>query len=860
MLISRVWLKELLADAAGFDLGSIDDDGLTRALTGLGLEVEAVRATGAGLSEVVIADVAGIRPHPEADKLRIVDVSDGNQNVAVVCGAANVPAPGGKVLWARPGAVLPDGTQIGHRLVRGVSSPGMLCSETELDIGPDGDGIVVLPGDAPAGRRLVDFVPAVMDTIIELSITPNRPDALGHVGVARDLAVKLNRAWRPSNRELPECPEDPGLVELRAPDRCGRYLGVAFVDARIGPSPLALRLRLHRLGLRPLSNVVDVTNLVMMQWGQPLHAFDRARLRGGKVVVRTARPGEPIVLLDGRTLALAPDDLVIADSESPMALAGVMGGEHSGVAADTTTLLLEAAWFEPAGIRRSARARGCATDSSHRFERGVDHGDGLTQACASACALLQEVAGAKPVAHCYPIGSRPAPRIIDLRPARTKLLLGMEVPQPEAKRILVGVGVLVDDADAARWRCTAPSHRPDLEREVDLIDEIVRHHGLDRLPMQAAVPHAPSRADRRTRARADAVRGLADALREAGLHEHVAFAFTRPEAVAAVVDDTPNERTIVLANPMRGEASVLRTHLLGGLLEAVAVNLARHGRAIELFEIGRVYRWPEHTSGGGPKRVADCCAPAWTGKTSAWVAPKDDSFADGPDPEPIEERTRAAVVRASGSADNTHLDARSVAADLLGALLRLGYRARTRATRRPVPWLHPGAQAEIVRDDGTVLGRYGLVHPEVLEAFALAGDHRVAYGELWLEHISERRSSSFVALPRFPATSRDASFDIVLTVPSSRILEIVDHAARLGQEGDDPPRVVRGDRGDGAIEIIDDYRGEEVAAGRRALTLRLHYRAQARSVTDAEVQAVHLSIITRVCDELRSLDPDVRTR
>lgn len=859
MLISRTWLQELLGES--LDLSRVDDGELTAALTGLGLEVEGTRTTGAGLAEVVVAEVVAIRPHPEADKLRIVDTHDGSQTLAVVCGAPNVPAPGGKVLWARPGTVLPDGTKIAPRLVRGVSSPGMLCSETELDLGPDDDGIVILSSDAPVGRRLVDLVPGVVDTIVELGVTPNRPDALGHVGVARDLAVKLGGSWRPVVGALPECPEDPGLVELRAPDRCGRYLGVALGGATIAASPLAIRLRLHRLGLRPLSNVVDVTNLVMMQWGQPLHAFDRARLRGGKVVVRTARPGEPLVLLDGRTLTLGPDDLVIADAEAPMALAGVMGGEHSGVAPDTTTLLLEAAWFAPAGIRRSARAHGCATDSSHRFERGVDHGDGLTGACASACALLQQLAGATPIGRHVAVGNHPAPRVIDLRPARTKLLLGMDVPEPETRRILAGVGVTLDETDAARWRCTAPSHRPDLEREVDLIDEIVRHHGLDRLPMQASVPHATNRADRRTRARAEVLRTIGDALREAGLHEHVGFAFTRPDALAAIVDDTPAERAITLANPMRAEASVLRTHLLGGLLEALATNLARHGRAIDLFEIGRVYRWPEHVGAGGPRRVSDRCGtPGWASKTSAWVAAPSESFADGPDPEPVDERTRAAVLRAPGSVDASPLDVASVAADLLGALARLGHVVHTRASGQPVAWLHPGAQAEIVRDDGTVVGRYGLVHPGVLEAFAVADTHRVAYGELWLEHVPERRTPSFVALPRFPASSRDVSLDVALGVPSSRILELVDLAARQLPSGDDPPRVVRGDRGAAAIEIVDDYRGEGVAAGRRALTLRLHYRAQGRSVTDAEVQALHVSITSRVCDELRALDPEVRTR
>ncbi len=838
MLISRAWLTELLADS-DVDLAALGDRELAAKLTDLGLEVEGVTRVGEGLDAVRVGQVAAVKPHPDADKLRVVDLQDGEGIRTIVCGAANVPAPGGKVVFVPPGTRLPSGLEIGARAVRGVASAGMICSEDELGIGPDASGILVLGDDVRAGDRLVDRVAGVADTIIELGVTPNRPDALGHVGVARDLAVKLGGRFVSPRWTVPDAADAPNLVELSAPDRCGRYFGLALTGAAVGDSPLWLRVRLHRLGLRPLSNVVDVTNLVMLEWGQPLHAFDRARLAEGRVVVRRARAGETMRMLDGRDLELSTEDLVIADARVPQALAGVMGGEHSGVEASTTDLLLEAAWFHPTFVRRTAKAHGLSTDSSHRFERGVDHGVGLESACARAVALLTELAGARVVGKRVVEGQRPVPPAIPFRRARSRLLLGIDVPEPETRRIFDGLGITIEQAPAdGPWICRPPTHRPDLEIEVDLVDELVRHHGLDRLPMTPSPRSLEGGApDRELAARRHGEAALVDAMREHGLHETISFVFTRPEVIEAV-GDVPLAHAVALANPMRVEASYLRTHMLPGLLDALGINLARHAREVALFERGRVYAFVPRDVVDGPTAAADRRLPA--------------------------EPTRLAVLRSPGARPDrdaiARAEPRELGATLVEALARVGHAARIVPARTPVAWLHPGAQAE-VEIENAVVGRFGRVHPSVVDRWDLPAAAEPVYGELWLERVPVPRVPTYVPLPRFPSTARDVSFDLAVDVPAATVVAAIVAAHReLSSSGDDPPRLATGDRATAPVELIEDYRGDGVADGRRALLLRMHYRAAQRSVTDAEVQGLHLAIVERAVVTLRGVDAAVALR
>jgi phenylalanyl-tRNA synthetase beta chain len=847
VLISKRWLEELLHGPLP------EDTTLSGAITSLGLEVEGVRAVGAAVTDVVVGVVLEKSPHPQAERLTLVklDAGPGLGTVPVVCGASNVPAPGGRVAFAPEGAELPGGFRIEARPIRGQESRGMICSEQELDIGPDADGILVLPGDWAAGDRLVDRVPGIIDTILELSITPNRPDALGHVGVARDLAIVLGRPFHPRKHTMPEAHREAGLVTLDAPDRCGRYFGLAFEGAKVGRSPLWLRVRLHRLGLRAINDVVDVTNLVLMEQGQPLHAFDRARLHEGRVVVRRASEGETLETLDGQTAELSTDDLVIADGARPQALAGVMGGASSGVDEGTTTLLLEGAWFHPSGVRRTSRRHQILTDSSHRFERGVDHGAGLEQAVARAAELFVELTGARLVANAEAVGELPAVPEIELRPARTTRVLGMPVPEDDALRILAGLGVQVDRTDPQRWRCRPPTHRPDLQREEDLIEELMRHHGLDELPATPAMPTAPTLPaptavyDPAGALAREHVDRLVDAFAAGGLHETIGLAFADPERIEAVFGDRALAASVALENPMRGQASRLRVDLLPGVLDAVALNLARHGRAVRLFEVGRVYAWSDPGLGRWPH------APLPDGPTAA---------VDRTLPR---ERLMAQVAIAGGA--DSPIPSSAITEIVLDALARFGAPARVRAAEESERFaaMHPGAQA-IVEVAGDAVGHVGRLHPRIHALWDLPESTVVWLARLEVDRLPVPAPPPFRALPRFPATSRDLSLDVALAVPAATILDALRTAETelASDEGDlDPPRLSPGDRGTGAdIEVVDDYRGAGVTEGRRALLVRLHYRARDRSVTDEEVQRRHAAVVTAAVARLRALDPTVAPR
>jgi phenylalanyl-tRNA synthetase beta chain len=852
MLISRAWLEELLIDASGHGLPG--DAALSQAITAVGLEVEAVTRVGQGLEAIVVGEVRSVGPHPQADRLRVVELFDGQQTLSVVCGAPNVPPPGGKVAFAPVGTTLPGGLVLTARQVRGVDSHGMICSEQELGIGSDHEGILVLPSEWAAGDRLADCVPGIVDTIFELSITPNRPDALGHVGVARDLAVKLRRTLVVPPLQEPRVPDLPALVTIDAPDRCGRYFGYAFEGAKVGPSPLWLRVRLHRVGLRPINDVVDITNLVLMEWGQPLHAFDRATLGEGRVVVRRAAAGEKLRTLDDRELQLRPEDLVIADAVAPQALAGVMGGLRSGVTAGTTTLLLEAAWFAPKPLRNTARHHQISSDSSHRFERGVDHGSGLAAAAKRAVGLIEELTGARCVAWHVAEGLRPAVPRIGLRPARTRMALGMDVSDAEAKRILSGLQIEVDASDPARWECRPPTNRPDLVREEDLIEEIMRIHGLDELPAVASMPTAygePAPTSLRepggVLSRAEQDR-LVDALAAQGLHEAVSFAFADPEKLARVQGPGVLASVVRLRNPMRGLGHVLRTHLLPGLLDAAAFNVARHTRAVRLFEVGRVYRWGDVPQGEGPTAAIDRRLP--------------------------HESLRAGVllVAARGSDDEGGgpVDGRALAGTLMDALRSVGLHARLAPAAADDPelsHLHPGVRGRVTID-GRVVGSFGAVHPELLDAWDLPDGLAVVYGELAVDALPAAGAVRFAALPRFPATSRDLSLDLAVEVPAAVVVQALEaaaigEAARAEQarlSADDPPRLAVGEGGRPAVDVVEDYRGKGVDDGRRALLLRLGYRAAERTVTDDEVQSLHAVIVEQALATLRRRDPSARAR
>ena len=840
MLISLNWLQELLEGDA-----PLDADAVAKQLTALGLEVEGVTHYGR-LPGIVVGEVKDVAPHPNADKLRVVQLDDGQGVHNVVCGAPNVPAPGGKVAFAQVGCVMPEGFEISPRKLRGVESSGMICAEAELQIGPDDDGILILPDDAPVGMALADYIPTIADTVIEISVTPNRPDALGHLGVARDLAPALGRTLRvPVGLDaatLEALPLRSEMVEIEASgaNACGRYLGFALEGASVGPSPVWARVRLHRVDLRPISNVVDITNLCLMEFGQPMHAFDLDALEGERVRVRAGR-GEALQTLDDRTIEAGGEDLVIADASKPAALAGVMGGSVSSVETGAQRLLLEVAYFQPGSVRATAKRHGFHTDSSHRFERGVDWGFGLEAAARRALKLLMDFAGAKVVARAEARSEAalPARPTIELDPAKVGRLLGMEVAADEAARILEAIEIEVD-ASRVPWRCRVPTHRPDLGLDVDLIEEVMRFHGLEHLEAKA-VPRVESHgAGARSHGWRDAI---LDAVEEAGFHETVGFAFTDPAYL-----DPSGPEAVWVDNPLRQQSGVMRTHMLPSLLDAVKLNTARHHRALALFELGRVYAWENDVSGAEATAEVDRRLPV--------------------------ERDRVALIWA----DEVGLrSASSMVAATAGILRRLGIEvsahnardyvhpssATADAHRRAAAWtLHPGVHAWLRSADGRVVGMVGEVHPDRVEAWDLARPCTLHYAELFVDEFPEPRVTGAEEIPRFPSSARDLSLEARVDLPVSAVVEALRLAAAGGGEGasEDGVRLSAGDRSRSAIEFVEDYRGQGVPEQRRAILFRLHYRAPDRSVTDDEVRALHDAIVERCLVTLRANDPDIRVR
>lgn len=784
MRISVNWLRELVDKP-------LDADALAPRLTMAGFEIEAREKFGA-TSGVVVARVVGKRPHPDAAKLTLVDVDDGSgATTQVVCGAPNVPDAGGLVLWARPGAKLPMGT-IAEKAVRGIVSPGMLCAEDELGIGTSHAGIVILsPDDGLAAGDRFD----ASDEIWEVNVTPNRPDCLGHVGVAREVAALVGGTLRlpsvPKLSPIRQSTGAPASVELVDAEGCPRFTAVNVDGVTVRPSPLATRLRLQSLGVRAISNVVDATNLAMLLFGQPVHAYDRDKLAGGGVIIRRARAGEKLATLDGQTRTLAADDVAICDADGPVGVGGVMGGARSEVSDATTRLLLEVAHFEPARVRRTARRLGLHTEASHRFERGVDP-NGCADVNAWLCATVIALAGGEQssaLADAYP---RPiAPAKLTLRAARTEAVLGIPMVADEQARLLRTIGLDV----GKRLDVTVPTFRPDLTREIDLIEEIARLHGYDHIPPtlpKLERPPGPMRgADD---VRMDAVR---DALRGLGLDEIVTYGFVGAEALRAFGSD--ESRWLRVTNPIREEQAIMRTTLLPGLTAALARNLARDQSDVRIFEVGAVFR--RAPSGDDPSEERWTVAGLMSGRRDDWLKPG----------APLDFFDVKGVIEALGES--------------------LGVEIECVASK--LAWLHPGIQGAIHVGD-RVVGHVGQLHPQTARTLALEATPFVF--EIDLASLPSTTPSAAAELPRFPAVTRDLSFFVDENVSAGQI------RARL-QALRDPLCV--------DVRVLEEYRGDKRPAGKKGMLWSFVYRAPDRTLTDAEVQKLHDELVARLSSELR---------
>jgi phenylalanyl-tRNA synthetase beta chain len=792
MKASYRWLRTLVPQLTD------SPEALATKLTFAGIEVEEIIKFGQGATACVVAQVVSIRPHPSKSGLRLVTVDVGEKTQEIVCGAPNVPDAGGLVVLAPLGAYLPaKDLTIARRAIGGIESEGMLCSESELGLSDESDGILVLPsGTAAKGAPLIAAVPETEDTIFELGITPNRPDALGHIGLAREIAALYKFPWSPPTPRAPALAdmtvESLGIsVRVDERERCPHFAAGAAVEVSVKPSPLWLRYRLSALGIRPISNVVDVTNLVMLEYGHPMHAFDLDKLEKNEalVVVRVAKSGEKLTTLDGVERTLSSDDLVVCDGNRPVGLAGVMGGKSSEVTEATKRVLLECAYFDPRGIRRSARRYGLHTDASHRFERGVDPSD-IEQVLASASTWLSKLAGAKVASGTVHVqGTVRFPKPIRLRSSRIRTMLGVEIPWTEAIATLESLGCKVLRNTGATAEIEAPAHRPDITREIDLIEEVIRVKGLNAIPevLPAVRPTRDVGAGEAFLAR------VRDAATFCGLSEAVVLGMTSDEIL---LNGKAPKASVRLKNPLSERGAVMRTSLLPGLLESVSLARRQNQRDAKLFAMGPTF----FENGSALPREQLMFSVLMVGERA-------------------EHLTRPSPVDV--------WDAKGVAEAILW---RLGNWTISLLRDASNPQLHPRGAARIFVGD-CLVGHLGPLHPDVLEAFDL-GEHAVSV-EFDLSVLREltRAAPKFAGLPKFPANSRDVAL-------------IVREAVQAGDVGD----AIRKAAGDLAseVELFDRFTGGQVAAGHVSLAFRVLYRAESRTLTDAEVDAKHTLVVAEI--------------
>lgn len=774
-----------------------EPDAIADALDNLGLEVEAVDAPGREVLGVKVAKALDVRAHPDADKVRLVDVDFGDGTTTVVCGAPNV-VPGMVVPYAPVGATLPGGFTLTPRKIRGVVSDGMLLSPRELGLGDDHAGLLALDPDAELGADVRDVL-EMHDVVFELAITPNRPDAMSVIGVARELAAHfgLPLSVPPSSVDESGAPTAKDVsVAVEAGDRCPRFTA-RRVDVTMGESPAWLARRLVLAGMRPISNVVDVTNYVLLERGQPLHAFDLERLRGRGVVVRLAGDGERMTTLDGVERALTAEDLLVCDAERrPQAIAGIMGGSEAEVHEGTREILLEAAYFQAMGISRSSKRLGLRSESSARFERGIDP-NGVLTGSTRAAELLREVASAhvapEPIDE-YPVPVTPAR--ITVRVPRVEALLGVELGGERVKESLRPLSIEIEEPGAgggSEFVAIPPTFRPDLVREIDIVEEVARRVGFNHIPR--TLPHTTG------------VRGgLTSRQRDRRVLEDVLVGFGASEAMTvpliAVRDlerfELPTDGTVEATNALRAEEPILRPRILPGLLKAAASN-AGHGLSdLALFELGHVFAAPVRGSLLPDER--DHIAVLLTGLVARGPVEPD---------RPVDEYDAVDALR-------------EIAEALELADLRLsGDRA-------------PGfdaARTAAVIVEGETIGHVGAIASSVLDGFGVTGP-AVAF-EVDVDGLlgAARRDRAFEPLSRFPASSIDLAFVVPEAVWASEIETTIRAATGELLE---------------SVRCFDEFRADALGPDRRSLAFALRLRAPDRTMTDAEIATARRAAIDAV--------------
>ena len=799
------WLLEL----CDLDKMPTVEDGAA-ALTRGGIEIESMTNLGAGFRGVVVAEVVGKRPHPNAEKLTLVDVitERGGTATQVVCGASNVPEPGRKVLWAQIGAQLPNGMTLAAKPVKGIESPGMLCAEDELGLSEDHAGIVVLDADdktplgAPAQKAL-----GIDDWLLEVNAPANRGDLLGHLGVARELiAVLKGKIVLPDADLSAYAAGGKANVDIAIAngEDSARYVARLIEGLAVKPSPRRIAQRLRAVGVRPISNLVDVTNYVMFEVGQPLHAFDADKLKTNVIGVTPASDGEKFTTLDNIERTLVKTDIVIRDGDRGIALAGVMGGLDTEVGDSTTRVLLESATFKPILVRRTARRLGLHSEASQRFERGVDP-ELNAFASARAARLLCELGGGRVVGDAvdaYPGKREVAP--IRVRLPRVKLLTGVDMPIETCREAVERLGFVTKNVESD-LEVTPPSSRNDVTREVDVIEEILRITGYEQVPsslpaLRKAPPMRP----------ADRAMCAKRALAAAGASEAITYGFQSAERAGSLGVAATDRRAqpITIRNPMSIDQAVMRTSLLPNLIAAIARNQSYGRTDVALFEVGSVFlRRGEAVSERPLHELAD--EPTWAAGVLA-----------GRRTGHIGHGTPWDVFDAKALA----LEAiRSVAGDI---------RVNVQPTSN-VPYLHPGVAGEILLER-EVIGRFGEVHPDVRERLGVSG--AIYAFEVELEKLPLAQPAQMKTIPKFPGSERDVSLLLAEDIPAARIVEVIEAAHE--------PLLHR-------VRLLEDFRDPaKLGANMKSMLWSIAYRSPERTLTDAEVETAHETIVARLVENL----------
>ena len=764
MKLSLNWLKEFLPFT-----GPVDQ--LVEALIFSGVEVDDVQEHGADFDKVVVAQIESFGPHPNADRLSVCQVNDGSGIPRqIVCGAKNFKA-GDKAPLALPGAVLPDGLKIKASKLRGVESEGMLCSAKELNLAEDAAGILILPEEAEIGKPLGTVFPS--DTIIDVETTPNRPDLLSHYGIARELSALLERA-KPS---LPGVTigdgtrNDPSIVRVDALDACPYYTARFIRGVLVGKSPAWLQQRLESVGVRSINNVVDITNYVLLELGAPLHAFDAAKIREG-IVVRKAVPKETLLALDGKEYELLSEDLVIADHQRALVIAGVMGGEESGVTESTVDVLLEAAYFTPGPLRKTSRRLGLISESSFRFERGIDP-EIVLLASRRATDLIVQLCGGRAESEAVVAGAVPRLiRSIRLRPDRSEALIGMKVPDYENSLTRLGLKALGD----GRWE--TPSYRQDLEREVDLIEEVARMAGLHNIPSKViSLATASSPTDHAH----DESMQLRQRLVGLGLLE--ARSSTLVDDSALSFDLSQGRGVLELRNPLATDQKILRPSLIPGLVRAAERNFNRGSAGVGIFEIGRIFG-----AGEMEERVSLSILVSGEKTAKSWDQP---------------------------AATYDFFDLKGILRAALGVDFQL---------RRQTPTNFAPLVCDLVDTENRVIGRIGQARPSLAKELGAKGPIFVC--EVQLPY-APPRTFRYKALDRFPAVIRDVAF---FAPEDLKYQEVLDTLLSANEPLLAEVRL---------FDVFVDLEGKKVPSGQKSMACSLTYRAPDRTLTQDEVNVAH---------------------